>query len=102
MINIDSARGRYFYTKRYTGVDTNGTAINFSDVSVNEVLIHIEGSTSVATLTGDTHTDSAAAVITSDGTWLPPIPKATRAGLTIATVAAPSSTVNVSVLAWGE
>jgi len=96
---IPSALGTI--TKRHTGVDaTTGVDIKFSTYNVKGVLIHIEGSTSVATVTGTLSvTGSAPAVITSDGTNIN-LEGEWPAGKTITTIKAPSGTINVSVIAW--
>ena len=96
---IPSALGTI--TKRHTSVDsTTGVDITFSTYNVKGVIVHIEGSTSVATVTGTLSvTGSAAAVITSDGVTIC-LDGEWPAGTTITTVKAPSGTINVSVIAW--
>ena len=93
-----AGRGSEIVTKRYSGVDTSGQAISLG-VDVKEVLIHIEGNTEAARFTG-TVSGSDQVRITQDGVTLAPVPVVKEADESIITVAAPSGSVNVSVIAW--
>lgn len=91
-------RGSEIVTRRYAGVGTGGSAVTF-DVDVKEVLVHIEGAVVAATFTG-TVAGSDPVNWTSDGETLPPLPVVKEAGKPVVTVAAPSGTINISVVAW--
>jgi hypothetical protein len=91
-------QGSELFTTRFSGVDTSGRAITLA-VDVKGVLVHIEGSTEVARLTG-TVNGSEPARFTQDGLTMEHLPLVKQSGETLLTVAAPSGTVNVSVLAW--
>jgi len=84
------------YTYRYAAVGVAGQVLNFP-FEVQEVTVHIEGSTVVATLLGN-RDGSTAAQITSDGTSIS-LPGGRR-NHDLWTVAAPSGTIDVSILAW--
>jgi len=88
-------------TKRHTSVDSStGVAIKCAEWALKGVVIHIEGSTPVATMTGTLAcTGSAAAVITSDGTTIT-LDGKWPANTTITTIKAPSGTINVSIVGW--
>jgi len=100
MLNAIYPIGRRIYTWRHAAVDTGGVAITIpSDLpDIMRVIIHIEGTTSIATFTGQTHTGSAAFILTSDGKTME-LPVAASKGSVICTVKAPASTINVSVMA---
>ncbi len=91
-------RGSEVITKRYANVGTTGQAISLT-VDVKEVLIHIEGSVEAARFTG-TVSGSEQVRITHDGVSLHRLALVKEPNSTIMTVAAPSGTVNVSVIAW--
>ncbi len=91
-------RGCEVVTKRYSGVDTSGQPIVLG-VDVKEVVIHIEGQTEVARFTG-TASGSDPVRITQDGLTLDPFPVVKEAGEPIVTVAAPSGSIDVSVIGW--
>jgi len=93
-----SDRGSELITKRYANVGTQGQAVSF-DVDVKAAVIHIEGTNVKATLTGP-GAESEAINWTTDGLTFPVIPVVKEANNPIATVAASSGTINVSVLAW--
>jgi hypothetical protein len=85
-------------TKRWASVDSStGQAISMPD-DCKAVAIHVEGSTVVATYTGNSG-NSATVNITSDGYWLPGLPIVAEADGTFGTIKAPSGTIAVS--AWG-
>lgn len=91
--------GTQIYTERFTAIDTDGSALTISDFpDWKGGFIHVEGATAVAYFTGD-HAAAEEIHLTSDGVTLE-LPKAGVAGETIGSVAAPSGTVNVSVLLW--
>lgn len=100
MLNAIYPVGRRIYTWRHADVDTGGVAITIpSDLpDIMRVIVHIEGATSIATFTGQAHTGSAAFILTSDGKTME-FPIAASPGGVICTVKAPSSTINVSVMA---
>ncbi len=91
-------RGSEVVTKRFTGVDTVGQAI-FLSIDVKEILIHIEGGSETVRLTG-TVEGSDEVRITNDGLTLEEVGIVKEAGETIVSVAAPSGTVDVSVIGW--
>ncbi|MEW6532936.1 MAG: hypothetical protein AB1473_19050 [Thermodesulfobacteriota bacterium] len=91
-------RGSELFTTRFSDIDTNGQAITM-EIDVKGVLVHIEGNTEVARLTG-TVAGSEPARFTQDGLTVEHLPLVKQSGETLLTVAAPSGTVNVSVLAW--
>jgi hypothetical protein len=93
-----AGRGSQIVTKRYVDVGQTPQDIAFS-VDVKEVVIHLEGATIQATLTG-TASGSEPINWTSDGVTLPPIAVAGLALETLLSVATPSGARNVSVLAW--
>lgn len=93
-----AGRGSEVITKRFAGVTTSGHAVAMP-VDVKEVLIHIEGSTEVVRFTG-TASGSDQVRITSDGITISELPIVVEAGQSIITVAAPSGTVNVSMIGW--
>jgi len=93
-----STRGSEVVTKRYSGVDTGGTSVSLG-VDVKEVILHIEGNTEVARFTG-TASGSQEVRITADGLTFQQLPLVKEAGESILTVAAPSGTVNVSLIGW--
>lgn len=90
-------RGTELYTVREAGIDTGGTAIALP-LDCKEILVHVEGSTVVCTVTGNA-ADSEAVNLTSDGYWLPNVPICVAAGATVLTLAAPSATIDVSIWA---
>ncbi|MEW6113781.1 MAG: hypothetical protein AB1664_16740 [Thermodesulfobacteriota bacterium] len=90
--------GSELFTTRFSGVDTNGRAIVLA-IDVKGVQVHMEGSTEIARLTG-TVAGSEPARLTQDGLTIEHLPLVKQSGETLLTVAAPSGTVNVSVLAW--
>lgn len=93
-----AGRGSEVVTKRFSGVTTAGRGIAVP-VDIKEVLIHIEGSAEVARLTG-TASGSEQVRLTSDGLTVSELPIVVEADHNIITVAAPSGTVNVSVIGW--
>jgi hypothetical protein len=90
--------GSELLTKRYSGVSTSGRAIAF-DLDVKTVIVHLEGSSVAAKLTGNA-SGSDEIVWTSDGRTLPELRVIGEAQQALITVAAHSGTMNVSVLAW--
>jgi len=93
-----AGRGTETITKRFVGVTTSGQAVAMP-VDVKEMLIHIEGATEVVRFTG-TASGSEQVRITSDGLTISELPIVAEADQSIITVAAPSGTVNVSVIGW--
>ena len=91
-------RGSELVTKRVTEVDTTGQSISLG-VDVKDILIHIEGSTEMVRLTG-TVSGSDQVRITQDGLTIEDLAVVKEAEETIVTVAAPSGTINVSVIGW--
>ena len=85
-------------TRRITGIDTGGSDITLP-VDIKHVLVHIEGGTEVVRFTG-TAAGSTQVRITSDGLTLEDVPIALEPDTTIITVAAPTGTINVSVVGW--
>lgn len=97
--------GGKFYTWRYTGVTTAGQIIKVpATCPANRVMairIHQEGSNPVFSFEGQDFTDSAAAIITSDGTDIAGDISEPK-NQTIATVKAISGTINVSCIALAK
>ncbi|MEW6350467.1 MAG: hypothetical protein AB1646_15495 [Thermodesulfobacteriota bacterium] len=93
-----TGRGSEVVTRRFAGVGTAGQAISLP-VDVKEVLVHIEGLTELARFTG-TAAGSEQVRLTADGLSLEDLPLVVEADTTLLTVAAPSGTVNVSVVGW--
>jgi hypothetical protein len=93
-----TGRGSEIITRRYAGVGTSGQAITLP-VDVKEVLVHVEGTSELARVAG-TAAGSEQARITSDGKTLGNFPVVKEAGQTVLTVAAPTGTINVSIIAW--
>jgi hypothetical protein len=93
-----TGRGSEVVTKRFVGVDTAGQTISLP-VDVKEVLVHIEGTTEIARITG-TAPGSQQVRLTGDGLSLEDLPIVVQADAAIITVAAPSGTVNLSVIGW--
>ncbi len=91
-------RGSETITKRIAAVDTTGTAISLA-ADVKEVLIHVEGSSEAARFTG-TISGSEQIRFTSDGMTVPALPIVVESGETVITVAAPTGTIDVSVIGW--
>lgn len=91
-------RGSEIFTKRFVGISTAGLAISAS-VDVKEAVLHIEGSTVKAKITGGVP-GSEEISWTSDGLTLPALPVVKAAGESILTLTAPSGTLNVSLIAW--
>jgi len=91
-------RGSELYTRRYSGIGTSGQVISAA-ADVKEVILHIEGTTAAARMSG-TVQGSEEILLTSDGHTLPPLKTVMEAGQPICTLAAQSGTINVSVLAW--
>ena len=91
-------KGSEVITKRFTGVGTEGQSISLG-VDTKHVVIHIEGATVQAKITG-TVDGSQEINWTSDGYSLPALNVVKEADDTIITFAAPSGTVDVSVLGW--
>jgi|UniRef100_A0A7C4AQQ8 hypothetical protein len=91
-------RGSEIVTRRYTNVGQTPIDAAFS-VDVKEVIIHIEGANVVAEIVGAVP-GSEAVHWTADGVTLPPIRVAMQAHKTIVSIAVPSGSRNVSVLAW--
>ena len=75
--------GSELFTTRYSGVDTNGRAIAIA-IDVKGALVHIEGSTEVARLTG-TIAGSEPARFTQDGLTLEHLPLVKQSGETLLT-----------------
>lgn len=90
--------GSELLTRRYVGVDTQGTDIALGK-DVKHVLIHVEGESVVAGFTG-TVAGSQEIHWTSDGLTLPELALIKEADSALVRVAAPTGTINVSVLAW--
>jgi hypothetical protein len=84
------------YTQREASVSTVLTAISLP-VDVKEVWIHVEGSNQVLVMKG-TVANSESIYLTSDGEWFS-VPVCAVAGATIIYAAAPTGTVNLSILA---
>ncbi len=93
-----TGRGSELVTKRVTGVDTTGQTISLG-VDVKDILIHVEGSTELVRLTG-TVSGSDQVRITQDGLTIEDLAVVKEADETIVTIAAPSGTINVSVIGW--
>lgn len=93
-----AGHGTETVTRRFTDVDTGGQAVSLG-TDVKEALIHIEGAIEVIRFTGSAD-GSEQIRITQDGTTLGDVPIVKEANGTIITVAAPSGTVNVSVIGW--
>ncbi|MEJ2719487.1 MAG: hypothetical protein P8182_20540 [Deltaproteobacteria bacterium] len=91
-------RGSEVVTKRYPGVDTSGQALSLG-VDVKEVLVHIEGNTEIARFTG-TASGSQQVRITQDGLTLEDVRVVKEPDEIIVTVAAPSGTIDVSLIGW--
>jgi hypothetical protein len=90
-------RGTELFTYRITDQDTS-----FAEVSLptdfKEIMFHVESGTEVLHVQG-TVPDSTVARLTADGySWTLPVTAASEA--VVASIAAPSGTVNVSVFAW--
>jgi hypothetical protein len=86
-------------TYRWASVDSDGQDISFP-VDVKSCFVHIEGATTLFTVTGSLD-DSEAINITVDGTTIKDIDIAVAADETIVTVAAPTGqTINVSAMGW--
>ena len=93
-----TGRGSEVVTKRFTGVGAGGQAISLG-VDVKDVLVHVEGTAEAVRFTG-TVSGSEEVRITKDGLSLEDLSVVKEAGDTIITVAAPSGTINVSVIGW--
>jgi len=91
-------KGSELFTKRFVGISTAGLAVS-APVDLKEVVLHIEGSTVKAKITGSVP-GSEEISWTSDGVTLPPLPVVKAAGEPICTITAPSETLNVSLIAW--
>jgi len=91
-------RGTELFTKRFVGLSTSGLVISVP-VDVKEVLLHVEGSSVKAKITG-TVPGSEEISWTSDGLTLPPLPLVKAGAESICTVTAPSGTLNISLIAW--
>ncbi len=91
-------RGSEIVTRRYANVGQTPIEASFW-VDVKEVIIHIEGSNVLATIVGAVP-DSEVVYWTSDGATLPPLRVAQPAHKTIVSLAVPSGTKSVSLLAW--
>jgi hypothetical protein len=90
--------GSELFTRRYSGVGADGQAMSLG-VDVKRVVIHIEGSTVRARFLG-TVQGSESINWTSDGLTLPELSLVKEADQRVLTVAAPSGTINVSIMAW--
>ena len=96
--------GKETLTKRYTGVnDSTGQAISFADPAIKDfkcILIHVEGSTVIGSISGSlTHSEAAAAILTSDGFDIV-LPVGNVPGVAVFTYISPSGTTrNVSCIA---
>lgn len=89
--------GNKLLTLRYTNVNsTTGQALTFA-TAPKGIVVHYEAGNVVMTVTGNA-TGSAAANITDAGTSMS-FPVGAVGG-TVATIKAPSSTINISVFAW--
>lgn len=93
-----NGHGSEVLTKRFAAVDTDGQDISVG-LDIKAYCLHIEGSTVIAEETGAA-TGSTEIFWTSDGTTLPVIYVAAEADATLTTIAAPSDTINVSLIAW--
>jgi hypothetical protein len=93
-----TGRGSELVTKRFTGIDTAGRNISLG-TDVKDVLIHIEGSTEAVRLTG-TVAGSDQIRITRDGLTIEDMAVVKQANDTIVVIAAPSGTIDVSVIGW--
>ena len=91
-------KGSEVVTKRFTGIGTEGQAISLG-TDVKCAVIHIEGSTVQAKITG-TVDGSQEINWTSDGYSLPALNLVKEADDPIITLAAPSGTIDVSVMGW--
>jgi hypothetical protein len=91
-------RGTELITKRFTGIGTSGVDISLG-ADVKEALLHVEGATEAVRITG-TAAGSEEIRITGDGLTIEDIALVREAGETIARVAAPSGTIDVSVMGW--
>ncbi len=91
-------KGSEVITKRFTSVATEGQAISLG-ADVKWVVIHIEGTTVQAKITG-TLDGSQEINWTSDGYSLPALEVVKEADDSIITIAAPSGTIDVSVIGW--
>ena len=91
-------RGCEIVTKRFSGIDKSGQPIALG-IDVKECVIHIEGDVEVARFTG-TVSGSEQVRITKDGLTLAPLPVVKEAGEPIVTVAAPSGSIDLSVIGW--
>lgn len=90
--------GSELLTRRYAGVDTQGTDIALG-TDVKHVVVHVEGGSLIAVFTG-TVSGSQQVNWTSDGVTLPELALIKEADGSLVRVAAPTGTINVSVLAW--
>ena len=93
-----TGHGSEVITKRFTGIGTGGQAISLG-IDIKEALVHIEGTIEKARFTGAAE-GSEEIVITQDGVTLERLPIVAQADQEIITVAAPTGTVNVSVMGW--
>ena len=97
--NVIQGAGSEMFTYRFTSVTDPGTDIDLG-IDVKRILIHIEGSNQIASITGQA-TGSAAAYLTSDGITLDDVEIAALSTDTICTVTdLTGATLNVSVIAW--
>jgi hypothetical protein len=90
--------GTELFTKRITGIDTDGVDIELG-VDFKSMTIHVEGSTDVMYMTG-TVTGSDEIHLTSDGYTLSDVPMVVDEDGTPFNIAAPSGTIDVSIMAW--
>jgi hypothetical protein len=90
-------RGTELFTHRISGQGTNPAAVAL-DTDFKEIMFHVESGEEVLHVSG-TVAGSTTARLTKDGySWTLPLTGSN--GGTIAYLAAPSGTVNVSVFAW--
>jgi hypothetical protein len=93
-----SDRGTELFTTRYAGIGVAGVSMELP-LDVKSVLIHVEGAIEKARIIGAA-SGSQEARLTSDGISLGEVDIVVEAGKTLATLKAPSDTINVSVFAW--
>lgn len=90
-------RGSELFTYRFTDLGTDMTEIGFPS-DVKEVLFHVESGAEVLHVLGTVGGSTIARITDSGLSWTLPIAVARNA--IFASIAAPSGTCNVSILAW--
>jgi hypothetical protein len=90
-------RGTELFTSRLVDVDTAMLDLTLP-TDFKEVILHVESGTEVLHVNGTVPGSATARITTSGVNWT--IPVCASAGGTVAHIAAPSGTCNVSIFAW--